>query len=132
MLQLVNGNVKVYALKKGLTNIELYSPESFKAKYGIDVHQFNDLKALKGRQQRQHSGRARRGRKTAVQLLQDYKTLDGIYDNLHLIKTAVRRKLEAGKESAYMSHKLAEIWLDAPTPLDLAAMDGRNLKSRRF
>ena len=38
---------------------------------------------------------------------------------LHLIKDSVRRKLEASKESAYMSQKLAEIWLDAPTPLDL-------------
>ncbi|HPG37264.1 MAG TPA: DNA polymerase I [Candidatus Saccharibacteria bacterium] len=128
MLQLVNGNVKVYALKKGLTNIELYSPESFKAKYGIDVHQFNDLKALKGDSSDNIPGVPGVGEKTAVQLLQDYKTLDGIYDNLHLIKDSVRRKLEAGKESAYMSHKLAEIWLDAPTPLDLAAMDGRNLK----
>ena len=71
-MQLVNGNVKVYALKKGLTNIELYSPESFKAKYGIDVHQFNDPKALKG-QQRQHPGRARRGKNSgaAAARLQD-------------------------------------------------------------
>src|SRR5690348_1288793 len=48
MLQLVNPHVKVYALKTGLSNIELYSPESFTAKYGIDVHQFLDLKALRG------------------------------------------------------------------------------------
>src|SRR3954452_3850797 len=40
MLQLVNEHVKVYALKTGLSNIELYSPASFTAKYGIDVHQF--------------------------------------------------------------------------------------------
>src|ERR1035441_1373351 len=46
MLQLVNGNVHVYALKTGLSNIELYSPSSFEAKYGIRVDQFLDLKSL--------------------------------------------------------------------------------------
>lgn len=46
LLQVVNGHTKVFALKKGLSNIELYSPDSFKAKYGIDVHQFLDLKLL--------------------------------------------------------------------------------------
>ena len=38
----------VYALKKGLSNIELFNPKSFEAKYGIRVKQFLDLKALKG------------------------------------------------------------------------------------
>src|SRR3982750_4896701 len=46
-LQLVNKNVHVYALKKGFSNIELFHPESFTAKYGLDPDQFLDLKALK-------------------------------------------------------------------------------------
>ena len=64
------------------------------------------------------------GEKTAVQLLNEFKTLDGIYDNLGLIKDSVRKKLEAGKESAYMSKKLAAIWTDAPIKLDLKEVDG--------
>src|ERR1700760_2952859 len=48
MLQLVNDTVHVYALKTGLSNIELYSPKSFEAKYGIGVDQFLDLKSIKG------------------------------------------------------------------------------------
>jgi DNA polymerase-1 len=123
MLQLVNGNVKVYALKKGLSNIELYSPDSFKAKYGIDVHQFLDLKSLKGDSSDNIPGVPGIGEKTAVQLLQEYGTLENIYDNLGLIKDSVRRKLEAGKDLAYLSQKLAAIWTDAPLPLDLDAMD---------
>lgn len=126
MLQLVNGNVKVYALKKGLSNIELYSPDSFRAKYGIDVHQFLDLKSLKGDSSDNIPGVPGIGEKTAVRLLQEYETLDGVYDNLVLIKDSVRKKLEAGKESAYMSKKLAAIWLDAPLPLDLERMDGHH------
>ena len=124
MLQLVNGHVKVYALKKGLSNIELYSPESFTAKYGIDVDQFLDLKSLKGDSSDNIPGVPGIGEKTAIQLLQAYKTLDGVYENLWQVKDSVRKKLEAGKESAYMSKKLGAIWCDAPLPLDLPRMDG--------
>lgn len=123
MLQLVNGNVRVYALKKGLSNIELYSPDSFRAKYGIDVHQFLDLKSLKGDSSDNIPGVPGIGEKGAIQLLQEYQTLDGVYDNLALIKESVRKKLEAGKELAYLSKKLAAIWTDAPLGLDLEAMD---------
>ncbi len=126
MLQLVNEKVKVYALKKGLSNIDLYSPESFREKYGIDVHQFLDLKALKGDSSDNIPGVPGVGEKTAVQLLQEHQTLDTIYDNLVLIKDSVRKKLESGKESAYMSKKLAAIWLDAPLKLDLVRMDGHH------
>ncbi len=132
MLQLVNGNVKVYALKKGLSNIELYSPDSFKAKYGIEVDQFLDLKSLKGDSSDNIPGVPGVGEKTAVQLLQEYQTLDGVYDNLVLIKDSVRKKLEAGKESAYMSKKLAAIWTDAPLKLDLSAVDGSNIQPERL
>ncbi len=132
MLQLVNGHVKVYALKKGLSNIELYSPESFTAKYGIEVNQFLDLKSLKGDSSDNIPGVPGIGEKTAIQLLQAYKTLDGVYDNLVLIKDSVRKKLEAGKESAYMSKKLGAIWTDAPLPLDLDRMDGHHANPSRI
>lgn len=124
LLQVVNGHTKVYALKKGFSNIELYSPDSFKAKYGIDVHQFLDLKALKGDSSDNIPGVPGVGEKTAVQLLLEHKTLDGIYENIDLIKDSVRKKLVAGKDSAYMSKKLAAIWTDAPLKLDLRAVDG--------
>src|SRR3954471_2336884 len=84
MLQLVDSNVHVFALKTGLSNIELYSPKSFEAKYGIRVEQFLDLKALKGDSSDNIPGVPGVGEKTAVQLLQEYDTLDGIYENLAL------------------------------------------------
>lgn len=128
MLQLVNDHVKVYALKTGLSNIELYSPESFAVKYGIDVHQFLDLKALKGDSSDNIPGVPGVGQKTAVGLLQDYKTLDEIYNNLALLKDSVSKKLEAGKDSAYLSKQLASIWIDAPLKLDTSTMDGSGCK----
>ena len=124
MLQLVNEHVKVYALKKGLSNIELYSPESFTAKYGIAVEQFLDLKSLKGDSSDNIPGVPGIGEKGAVQLLQEYKTLDGVYENLALVKDSMRKKLEAGKDLAYLSKELARIWTDAPMKLDLAEVDG--------
>ena len=124
MLQLVNEQVHVYALKTGLSNIELYSPASFTAKYGIRVDQFLDLKALKGDSSDNIPGVPGIGEKGALELLKQYETLDEVYENLDLLKETMRKKLVAGKDMAYLSRELARIWTDAPTPLDLAAVDG--------
>jgi DNA polymerase-1 len=124
MLQLVNEHVHVYALKTGLSNIELYSPKSFEAKYGIKVDQFLDLKALKGDSSDNIPGVPGIGEKGALDLLKQYKTLDGVYENLDLIKESMRKKLEAGKDLAYLSKQLARIWTDAPQKLDLDEVDG--------
>jgi len=128
MLQLVDNNVHVYALKTGLSNIELYSPKSFEAKYGIEVHQFLDLKSLKGDSSDNIPGVPGIGEKGALELLKEYKTLDGVYENLWQIKETTRKKLEAGKELAYLSKKLAAIWIDAPLKLELDHMDGTKSK----
>ncbi len=124
MLQLVNAHVHVYALKTGLSNIELYSPKSFEAKYGIQVEQFLDLKSLKGDSSDNIPGVPGIGEKGALELIKAYKTLDGVYENLDLLKETVRKKLVAGKELAYLSKELARIWTDAPIKLDLEAVDG--------
>ena len=123
-LQCVGPLTKVYVLKKGLSSIELYSPETFRAKYELDESQFLDLKSLKGDSSDKIPGVPGVGEKTAIQLLQEYKTLDGVYENLVLIKDSVRKKLEAGKDSAYMSKELATLMTDAPIELDTERMDG--------
>lgn len=124
MLQVINKNTHVYALKKGLSNIELFQPDSFSEKYGLEPEQFLDLKALKGDSSDNIPGVPGIGEKGAIELLKTYKTLDGVYKNLANIKESLRNKLEAGKESAYLSKQLASIWLDAPIKLDLKAVDG--------
>lgn len=125
LLQVINGNVHVYALKKGLSNIELYHPESFKEKYGIEVDQFLDLKSLKGDSSDNIPGVPGVGEKTAAKLLNEYRTLDGVYENVDLITPeTLASKLRAGKDSAYLSKKLAAIWTDAPIKLNLKEVDG--------
>lgn len=127
LLQCTGPLVHVYALKKGFSNIELFNPESFEEKYQIGVDQFLDLKALKGDSSDNIPGVPGIGEKTGISLLQKYQTLEGVYENLWEVKDSVRRKLEAGKESAYLSKKIAEIWYDAPLTLDLKATDVHDL-----
>jgi DNA polymerase I len=131
MLQLVDPHVHVFALKTGLSNIELYSPKSFEAKYNIRVDQFLDLKSIKGDSSDNIPGVPGIGEKGAVELLKKYETLDGVYENIELIKDNLKKKLVAGKESAYLSKKLAAIWTDAPIKLDLKKLDMANCEPER-
>ena len=126
-LQAISPLTHVYALKKGLTNIDLFKPESFTEKYGIRVDQFLDLKSLKGDASDNIPGVPGIGEKTAIQLLQQFDTLDGIYENLWQIKESTKKKLEAGRTSAYISKQVGELWFDAPIALDLEAMDINDL-----
>jgi DNA polymerase-1 len=132
MLQLINDDVSVYALKKGLSNIELFHPNSFREKYGIEVDQFLDLKSLKGDSSDNIPGVPGIGEKGAVELLTQFKTLDGIYENVALIKDSLSKKLIAGKELAYLSKELAAIWTDAPVPLNLEEVDGSKVDPHKI
>lgn len=127
MLQCLAPNTHMYALKRGFSNIELFRPEEFEAKYGIRVDQFLDLKSIKGDSSDNIPGVPGIGEKGAIKLLQQYGTLDGIYEHIDEIGGAVQKKLIAGKESAYLSRRVASLMFDAPLELDLAAMDVRDL-----
>ena len=122
-LQLISPMTKVYAMKNGLRNIEEFTAEHFEEKYGIRTEQFLDLKALKGDSSDNLPGVPGVGEKTAVKLLQEYETLDGVYEYLDEQKGALRTKLENGRESAYLTKQVAEIWTDAPIELDWDVAD---------
>jgi DNA polymerase-1 len=132
MLQIISPLTHMYALKTGFSNIELYSPKSFESKYGITVDQFLDLKALKGDSSDNIPGVPGIGEKGAIALLKEFETLDNIYKNLPLIKESTRKKLEAGKELAYLSKELGRIWTDAPLKLDLREVDGSKVDAGRI
>lgn len=132
MLQLIDDDTEVYALKKGLSNLEKFDVSAFEQKYGIKVSQFLDLKSLKGDSSDNIPGVPGIGEKTAESLLQEFGSLDNIYAHLDDISGAVHKKLVAGKDSAYMSRELAKIWCDAPIPLDLQAIDVNNLDRIRL
>ena len=132
MLQLIDDDTEVYALKKGLSSIDRFDVKAFQAKYGIRVDQFLDLKSLKGDSSDNIPGVPGVGEKTAVTLLQKYHDLDGVYAHLGEITGAAQRKLADGKASAYMSRELVQIQCDAPIPLDLQAADVSKLDRQRL
>lgn len=122
-LQLISPTTKVYALKNGLSNLEEFDVEHFEQKYGIRVDQFLDLKSLKGDSSDNLPGVPGVGEKTAVQLLQEFDTLENIYEHLDAIKPTVMKKLEAGRELAFITKEVGRIWTDAPVKLDWDVAD---------
>ena len=117
MLQIVDENTHMWRILKGFSNIEQINVAEVEAKYGIKKSQFLDLKSLKGDSSDNIPGVPGIGEKTAAKLLNEYGTLDGIYQNLDKITGSTHAKLEAGKDSAYMSRQLAQIMFDAPVDL---------------
>ncbi len=117
-LQLIDDHVhvKLVISKPGQTTATLYDKETFRQEYGFEPKKMVDLKALMGDSSDNIPGVAGVGPKTATELLMKFGSLDGIYENLEdpSIRPKLREKLEAGKESAYLSYDLATIRLTAP------------------
>ena len=117
MLQIVDENTKMYRILRGFSDLEEMDIPAIEEKYGILKSQFLDLKALKGDNSDNIPGVPGIGEKTAVKLLNEYGSLEGIYAHIEEISGAIQKKLIAGRESAEMSLKLAKIMTDAPVKL---------------
>ncbi len=117
-LQLIDRNVhvKLVVSRMGQTTANLYDEEKFRQEYGFEPKKLIDLKALMGDSSDNIPGVAGIGPKTATELLQKFGSLDEVYANLEdvSIRPKLREKLEAGRESAYLSYDLATIRLTAP------------------
>ena len=119
MLQIVDQNITMHRLKKGFSNVELFNIPDVEKKYNLKKEQFLDLKSLKGDSSDNIPGVPGIGEKTAIKLLNQYETLDGIYQHLNeIMPESLRNKLESGKDLAYTSKQLAEIMFDAPVKFD--------------
>ncbi len=117
-LQLIDENVhiKLVITKGGQTTGTLYTQEKFVEEYGFAPQKLIDLKALMGDASDNIPGVAGVGQKTASELLKKFGSLDEVYAHLDdpSIRPKLREKLEAGKESAYLSYELATIRPEAP------------------
>ncbi|MEG4090088.1 DNA polymerase I [Microcoleus sp. Pol12B4] len=105
--------------RSGKGKSQEYGPEEVKAKLGILPEQVVDYKALCGDKSDNIPGVKGIGDKTALQLLEGYNSLDGIYAAIDEIKGATKKKLEEGKEAAYHSQRMATIVQDVPLEVDL-------------
>lgn len=120
-MQLINNHTKVFTMKRGLTDSMIYDEKAVKGRYGLIPEQMIDFKALRGDPSDNIPGVKGIGEKTATELLQNFKTLDGVYKNIKSkkIKDRIRELLIQHKNNAYMSKELATIKCDAPIKFDL-------------
>ena len=118
VLQLVSEHVFALLPQKGIADPLPTKPEDVVQKFGLYPEQIVDYKALKGDSSDNIPGVRGIGDKTAVTLLQTYKTLDNLYENLDKVTPeGVRKKLSEGRESARLSQQLATICCDVPLEL---------------
>ncbi len=131
-LQLISDSATVCNVKSrmGQTETILYTPQRFIEEYGFEPKHMIDLKALMGDSSDNIPGVAGIGEKTAMSLVQRFKSIDRIYDEIDSedIKEAVRKKLISGQESARMSYWLATI--NCAVPLEFKPED--NLWRRSY
>jgi DNA polymerase-1 len=120
MLQVVLPGVKVLAPRRAFTDTVLYDEKAVEAKYGIKPEQLPDLKALVGDVSDNIPGVPGIGEKTATKLLQQYGSLQGIYDHLDEITPAkLQNTLREYHAQAFQSKQLATVVKDVPVKLDL-------------
>ena len=119
LLQLVNRSVIVNLPSGSLADAKDYYADDVQDYWGILPEQVVDFKALVGDKSDNIPGVAGIGEKTAASLLQQYQTLEGIYEHLDELKPGVRSKLVEGRQSADISRTLARIVTDLDVDLQL-------------
>ncbi len=126
MLQLISPSTDVFITRTGSTDLVHYHKDTFRDKYGVDVAQFVDYKALVGDSSDNIPGVRKIGPVAAQKLLTAYTTLEGVYEHIGELKGAQRTYLEEDKDVAFMSQKLAAIFTDAPIKIDWHEADIKN------
>lgn len=121
LTQLATDNVTIYYTKKGVTDVDHYTPDFIAEKYnGLTPNQIIDMKGLMGDTSDNIPGVAGVGEKTAIKLLNQFDTVEGVYEHLDEISgKKLKEKLQNSKEDALMSKELATINVDSPIEVKL-------------
>ncbi|MFW8052028.1 DNA polymerase I [Vagococcus fluvialis] len=130
LTQLASDNIRVDVTVKGVSEIESYTPEHIMEKYGLKPNQIIDMKGLAGDQSDNIPGVTKIGEKTAIKLLKEFETVEGVYENVDdMKKSKMKENLINEKEIAFMSKRLATIHTDSPIEIkvDDLAFNGKNL-----
>lgn len=117
LLQLISDEVIVKLLKQ--SGHIMMDRNEFMETYHVEPIKMIDLKSLMGDASDHIPGVKGIGEKTAINLIEKYGSLDGVYENLDNISPKMREKLENDKDNAYMSYDLATIYRDVPLPFSL-------------
>lgn len=115
LTQLTTDKTTVAVTQKGVSEVEEYTPAHVFEKYGIKSAQIIDMKGLVGDNSDNYPGVTKVGEKTAVKLLQQFETIEGIYENLDNIKASkMKEHLVEDRELAFLCKDLAKILRNAP------------------
>ncbi|OFL46237.1 DNA polymerase I [Nosocomiicoccus sp. HMSC067E10] len=112
LTQLASEHVTIYFTKKGVTQIDKYTPEFIEEEYGLRPEQIIDMKGLWGDTSDNIPGVPGIGEKTAIKLLKKYDSVEGVYEHIEELKGKQRENLENFKDDAFMSKELATIYRD--------------------
>lgn len=150
-LQLIKNDTKVYTMSRGISDSILYDEEKVEEKYGLKPDQMIDYKALRGDPSDNIPGVKGIGEKTAVELLKEFKSLDGVYDYIEskkqknkktskvhpspplskegVVKPRIEELLKQYKKEAYLSRKLATIITDVKIDFNLKDAEAKSFDS---
>lgn len=135
-LQLVNENTKVSLTRKGISQVELFDLEKIREEYNLEPKQLIDVKGLMGDSSDNIPGVPGIGEKTALSLIKDFGSIDGVYENIDKISGKARvENLKSNKAQAYMSRELGEIVLNVPLDIQLEDIEVKEMgeeKSREI
>lgn len=131
--QLIDGNTRIFKLRKGFSDIEIYDTEGYKRDHGFEPKYAVEFRALKGDSSDNIPGVPGVGEKTAMKLIQHFRTLEALYQAVDktpedgvvqagdfAVKGATLKKLKDGRKLAFMSRELSYIKCDVPVKIDLA------------
>ncbi|MFC0211510.1 5'-3' exonuclease H3TH domain-containing protein [Paenibacillus chartarius] len=121
LLQLVADRIHVVLMKKGFSQYAVYDPAALLEERQLRPEQIIDLKGLTGDTSDNYPGVKGIGEKTAVKLLQEHGSIDGILSNLELLTASVRKKIEQDLDMLHLCRDLATIRCDVPIECDVEA-----------
>lgn len=133
LIQLASDDIRVDITKKGVSELESYTPESIQDMYGLSPVQIIDLIALAGDPSDNIPGVSGIGEKTALKLLHEYQTVENLYQHIDELKASKRKdNLIAEKDLAFMGRKIAEILHDAPVDLSVNDLRYKGLDTEKL
>jgi DNA polymerase-1 len=134
ILQLVSRDrVQADIIKTGVSETVLYNEAMVRERYGFPPNRIPEYKGLLGDPSDNIPGVKGIGKKTATELLEEFKTLEEIYENIGLVKNKVAEKLTENRENAFMSRSLGTIRRDVPIELPpLPALAAKPLDTEKL
>ena len=129
--QLISPQTTIYRTVKGVTELDIYNEQTLLDKYGLKPDQIRDFLGLMGDTADNIPGIKGVGEKTALKLLHQYETIEGLEEHQNELKGKMGEKIRAGMEDALMSKKVATILRDVPIEVDLkkAEYEGYNYET---